>query len=247
MIVIIHGLFGMLDNWMSIARRLSDHHQVLLIDVRNHGKSFHDEEMNYKLMAEDIVRLLSTLSTEKVHLVGHSMGGKIAMQVAHDHADILKSTTVIDIAPRQYPKVHDHIFDAIQSIDLSSINSRKEADQRLSEFISHLDVRQFLLKNLNRIEYGYAWKANFKAIQNNYEHIASPPLFTHLVDIPILFIKGSMSAYISPQDEKVITSWFSRCSLVEVAAGHWVHAEKPHDVLELLTSFVEQNDRFIPL
>ena len=228
--VILHGLFGSLDNWMTLARRFADHHRVLLVDQRNHGKSDHVNEHTYEAMADDLLEFFDERRLNDVVLVGHSMGGKTAMQFAIYNPDRLSRVVVVDIGPQGYEVHHDEIIRSMQSLDLDVIKSRKEAEEELSTMIEENDTRQFLLKNLHRTkdESGnprYAWRFNLEVIANDIEEVGLP--IHGSTDLPFLFIRGSRSNYVDVDQLETIRSQFPNAELVSLKTGHWVHAQDP--------------------
>ena len=233
-VIILHGLFGMLDNWQTFAKALSSSHQVYIIDQRNHGKSLHSEEFSYPLIASDVATFLKSQHITAAHIIGHSMGGKTAMQFAHDYPQQALSLQVIDIAPIEYMASHLGIFNAIQSIDLDQLTNRKEADLRLSEKISAVAIRQFLLKNLSRTSEGFSWKANFSSLYKNYHNILGPLDLTHPIKLSSTFIYSTSSGYLEEKDIPYIQEYFPKATFVPLDAGHWIHAEKPNELLTII-------------
>jgi len=240
---ILHGLFGMLDNWLTIGKKLAEKYRVILVDLRNHGKSFHSDDCDYFLMAEDVAKLISHLGFEEVALLGHSMGGKVAMQLAMNEPDLIKQLIVVDIAPKTYPPGHQEVFDAFNAVDLDNVANRGEAEEQMRTVLDEEGVIQFLLKNLKRKkEGGYRWKANINAMLANYELIIEnslSPLYSY--EEPTLFIKGGKSErYIELSDWEMILELFPFAKLETVEkAGHWVHAEAPEDTIRLVEGFLQ--------
>lgn len=237
-LVVLHGLFGSSDNWLTIGKALSEHFEVYLVDQRNHGQSFHDPEHNFDVMAVDLHNFLLSSGISRPIIVGHSMGGKVAMKYALAHANEIEKLVVVDISPRGYRVHHDKILDGLKAIDLEKLNSRKEADDILSGYVPELGVRQFLLKSLGRTDEGFEWKINLDAIDQNIEKIVSeiggPP-----VDLPTLFIKGETSDYIKDIDLPLIKGLFPWSEVMTIKnAGHWVHAEQPDVFLKTLQNFL---------
>ncbi|MEL6389434.1 MAG: alpha/beta fold hydrolase [Bacteroidota bacterium] len=238
-IVILHGLFGMLDNWQSFAKKLSDRYQVIAVDQRNHGRSPRYDEFNYPALAQDLADLLDHLGIETASVLGHSMGGKSAIQFAIDHSDRVDRLVVVDISTRHYPGGHHDIFDAVLSLKVDQISSRKVADDHLSARITDLGVRQFLLKNLSRRqEGGYRWKADFAGLLTNYDHILSEIEVATPVEVRTLFVRGAKSDYIRNDDLDLLRSQFVHVNLTTIDAGHWIHAERPSELLEAVTRFL---------
>jgi esterase len=238
-LIILHGLFGTLENWGNQIKTLSENHKVIAVDLRNHGRSFHSNEMNYHLMAEDIKALLSHLKLEKAHIIGHSMGGKVAMQLALNAPDLIDKLIIVDIAPVEYTPHHNDVFKGLFSVDLPSLNSRGDADKQLSEHIPELSVRAFLLKNLYRTdEKLFAWRMNLEAIHSQYKNISAAPTGTPF-DRSMLFIKGEKSDYMIPAYRDAVINSFPKASYTIIKqAGHWPHAEKPKEFTDIVVNFL---------
>ena len=239
-IIILHGLFGTLDNWQTIAKKLADDYLVYIVDLRNHGRSPHADPMTYEQMAEDIQQFLENNWIYEANVIGHSMGGKVAMQLALEYPDLVQKLVVVDIAPKAYAGGHHHIFKALFALDLTTLDSRSAAEEQLRANIEEEGVRQFLLKNLSRNkEGGYRWKMNLPSIFKHYEDILAPIESSEVFDHPSLFIKGGQSNYIQEKDTDLIKSLFPQAIIEQVAqAGHWVHAEAPEELLKLVKYFV---------
>jgi pimeloyl-ACP methyl ester carboxylesterase len=239
--IILHGLFGISDNWQTIAKKLSEKYKVVLVDQRNHGHSGHSEEWNYKAMSKDLHELISKENLSQCILMGHSMGGKAAMQFAFDHPDELSKLIVVDIGPKQYPVHQRDIVDALKTVDLSVLKSRKEVDDHMATLISDYGTRQFLLKNLYWAnDTQLAWRFNLDVIDKNLAVVGNPiESETDHSDIDTLFIRGSKSNYIKDEDFEGIKKLFpsSKIETVE-GAGHWVHADKPVELLNIIQQFL---------
>ena len=235
-IVILHGLFGALDNWQTIAKQLAEQYTVYIVDHRTYGRSPHRDEMNYRLMAEDLKEFMESHWMYKAHIVGHSMGGKTAMQFALEYPDMVDKLVVIDIAPKKYEDGHTDIFEALMGLDLEKMESRDEADDLLRKSIKDYGVRQFLLKNLSRSRNGgFQWKLNLPVIYDHYPDILAATTGDRPFEGRALFVKGSLSPYIQPEDEAKILELFPNARIETVTnAGHWVHAEAPAALLALL-------------
>ncbi len=240
-IIILHGLFGTLDNWQTIARQLSEEYLVYLVDQRNHGRSPHTDDFDYSLLAEDLRDFMEGEGMSQATIIGHSMGGKTAMQFAINYPEMVTSLVVVDIAPKAYKGGHQEIFDALLSVDLKTIESRKMADEQLQTKIPDFGVRQFLLKNLTRDkEGGYRWKMNLPAIHKNYQNILNNILTDEPYTEASLFIRGARSGYIKGEDESLIKNIFSEAEIVTIPeAGHWVHAEAPKALLSTVKKFMD--------
>ena len=239
-LVILHGLFGSLDNWNTLAKRWARDLRVVSVDLRNHGRSPHDPSMTYADMVDDLRVLFERLDLHDAVLLGHSMGGKAAMAYAAAHPDRLGGLIVADIAPRTYPPGHTTIFQALRSVDLSAFDERGDVDDALSEGIPVQAVRQFLMKGLRRRDNGsFAWKFNLSALWDHYQHlIGAIQLPTPAFDRPSLVLHGGRSDYVTASDRETFSGLYPdvRFHTVE-GAGHWVHAEKPREVEEVVRGF----------
>ncbi|HMQ46358.1 MAG TPA: alpha/beta fold hydrolase [Saprospiraceae bacterium] len=240
-IIVLHGLFGTLDNWQTVARRLSENHTVYLVDLRNHGRSPHHSAMNYPIMAEDLRHFMESHGMYQAYLIGHSMGGKVAMEFALEHSDMVEKLMVVDIAPKTYTGGHQAIFEALFSLDLANLEDRQQAEAHLATRIAEPDVRQFLMKNLSRQKGGgFEWKMNLPVIFENYSHILAAVDSSWAYDKPCSFVRGDRSDYIRDEDMDHIRTLFPKAQLHTVkGAGHWVHAEQPEALLQLINTFFE--------
>lgn len=240
-LIILHGLFGSLDNWMSLAKKWSESYQVWLVDQRNHGQSPHSEDFNYKLMAEDLKEFLSENEIKDPIILGHSMGGKTAMEFAVNYPDQLKKLIVVDIAPIKYEVHHYDIIAALEKVDLTKIESRGDADKVLSKSIKEFGVRQFLLKNLYWESKGkLAWRFNLDVIKNNIIPISEWNISEKQFQKSTLFIKGENSDYIKIEHATEISKRFPNYHMEVIEkAGHWVHAENPEKFSEIVSSFMK--------
>jgi esterase len=242
-LVILHGLFGTLENWGAQIKQLSEHFDVIAVDLRNHGRSPHDSRMDYTAMADDVIELMNRLGLEKVNLMGHSMGGKAAMQLAMDHPGKVERLIVVDIAPVEYPPHHNDVFAGLKCINLSQLKSRREADDILSQHVNSEATRAFLLKNLYRNEdRHFAWRMNLPALEQQYGQIAAAPEGTPYGG-PVLFIKGGESGYIQAEHQQAILSRFPAASFKIIAgAGHLPHVEKPSAFTRLVEKFLRPDN-----
>lgn len=238
-LLICHGVFGMLDNWQSLGLKFAEHTQVHLLDMRNHGRSFHKKEMNYELMADDLFAYCQHFELESIDLLGHSMGGKVAMCFATKYPAICAKLIVADISPRAYPPHHQSILKGLNSLVLDTTKSRKKLDEHLQEYIPEKGIRQFLLKNVYRKEDGdFALRINLDAITENYEEIIGGGKLEAEYTKKALFLKGSKSDYITQNDELLIQIFFPKAEFESIEAGHWLHAEKPEDFFEKVSKFL---------
>ena len=243
-LVILHGLFGTLDNWQSLARRWATEAglRVVSVDLRNHGRSFHSPEHTYALMAQDVLDLFDHLQLgPDTALLGHSMGGKVAMRLALDHPERLARLIVVDIAPRFSNMEHqDDIVAGLQAVDFTTCANRQEADAALARYVPNVGTRQFLLKNLYRKEDNtFAWRINLEVLAAQLAAIGEGTSGTAPFLKPALFIRGGKSDYITAEDKlHGIPALFPNSQVATVVdAGHWVHAEKPEEVFGLVKAF----------
>lgn len=241
-VIIMHGLFGMGDNWRSIARILEGQYQCILVDMRNHGRSPHDPEMNFEVMANDILQLMDDLGLTQAALLGHSMGGKVAMHIALHYPERVTKLIVVDIAPKIYPPHHNAVINAINAIDFKQLPQRTDVEKAM---ILHLgndqSTIQFLLKNISRDAEGrLEWKANMPVIISAYEHLMETIGNTEQYTGPALFIRGQQSRYILDDDLPVIEALFPQYELRTIpGAGHWVHADAPTALAEAVGRFLD--------
>ena len=241
-IVLIHGLFGSLENLNMVAKHLSQHYCVTSIDVRNHGNSFHQKGMSYSELAQDVITLLNVLSIESCHLLGHSMGGKIAMQIALSNPKRVNKLIVADIAPVDYPAHHLTIIKGLQAVKLATVHKRKDADEQLAHYVEDIGVRQFLLRNLVMNEQGqYQFKCNLANIEQGYSQIMTQNEVQEGQQFKgiTLFIKGANSDYILAKHQRVITALFPNAKAKVIqGAGHWLHAEKTTAFNKIVINFL---------
>ena len=236
-LVILHGLFGSSDNWLTLGKRFAEHYHVYLVDQRNHGRSPHSDTFTYQAMANDLKAFLQEHDIRNPYIIGHSMGGKVAMLFALQNPEPWEKLMVVDIAPRPYPVHHGKILEGLESVDLPNLKSRRDADQQLSEFEPSLGVRQFLLKNLYRSDEGFAWRINLPVIARDIEKV-SEEIEGQPVAKPAQFVRGLKSHYISDEDKTPIRGLFPEATFIDFPeAGHWVHAENPNRFYEVVRGF----------
>ena len=240
-IILIHGLFGDLDNLKSISRSLTDRYAVVNLDVRNHGQSPHCDSMSYTQMATDVMAIAEREGFDSFHLLGHSMGGKIAMEIALRYPSRVSSLIVADIAPVAYDARHSSIIEALSEIDVDALKSRQHADELLAARIKTKGVRQFLLKNLRKDGDRWFWRFNLDALRTNYDTLIGAPTSDGQYTGPVLFIRGEKSDYVTQEHTQAIANRFPLAKPVTIAdTGHWLHAEKPHEFNQLVSDFLEQ-------
>lgn len=241
-VLILHGFLGMLDNWKSIGNQLEQNgFRVHLIDQRNHGNSFHSEVFNYQVLSDDLLNYANHHQLSDFILLGHSMGGKTAMQFALEHPERVQKLIVADIAPKVYPPHHGEILKALFTLPLIDLTSRGQADAHLAKFIPEAGVRQFLLKNLYRkADQSFGLKCNIKVLANAENEIGKNFEAVNKFTRPTLFMKGETSQYILAEDEWTIQHYFPGAQLIEIKkAGHWLHAENPGEFLTELLRFIK--------
>jgi esterase len=242
-VILLHGMFGSLSNLGNLARRLAANYRVICVDLRNHGDSPHDSAMDIPLMALDIVELVNDLGLDQAHLIGHSLGGKLAMQVALNQPQLVASLVVADIAPVSYPQSNSLVVDSLQALDSQTVASRAEADRILAAYIEDAPTRAFILKNLQRNTAGdLQLKLNVDSIIANYgTKLVQAPTGDPFSG-PTLFIKGELSAYIQDRHRDMIKQLFPQSELEIIeGAGHWLHAEKPESFNNLVNNFLVAN------
>lgn len=239
-LIILHGLLGSLDNWVPVAQKLAAHFQVFLVDLRNHGQSPHAEEFGYDEMAADVRQFLTELRLEAAHVLGHSMGGKVAMRFAQLHPDKVNKLVVVDMSPREYPPRYDTLMDAMLALDLTSFERRDQVDLALSTAEPDKTLRQFLLKNLGRNAAGRLfWKPHLRSIRANYAGVRGSLPPEPRCNRPALFVRGERSDYVQADDRELIHQLFPSAQIETIpGAGHWVHANAPDKVVEVVTSFL---------
>ena len=242
-LILLHGLFGSSDNWGAVAKHFSQHYQVISVDLRNHGESPHNASQSYVDMADDLLELCDMLNLDRIHLLGHSLGGKVAMQFATRHPDRVEKLIVVDMAMRAYADAHTHLIDAMMAIDLSTLQNRSEADKALSSAIPQAMVRQFLLMNLiksgiNASESNLAWRINLAALKANYPKLQHAVCENSHYEKSCLFIRGEHSDYVQDADIAQIKTHFTNAQFTSLPTGHWVHAEQPQAFIEVVDSFL---------
>ncbi|TXG38344.1 alpha/beta fold hydrolase [Seonamhaeicola maritimus] len=239
--VILHGFLGMSDNWKSLGRQFSEQDfQVHLVDQRNHGRSFWDDNFSYEILAEDLKHYCEEHQLEDIILLGHSMGGKTAMLFSTLYPDLVSKLLVADISPRFYPVHHDTILEGLSALNFDEIKSRGEADKVLGQYVTDFGTRQFLLKNLHWVEKGkLGLRINLEVLKKEVAEIGeSLPSYAQF-NKDALFLRGDRSEYIRVDDEVLILNQFPKAEIVTISnAGHWLHAENPKDFFEAVMEFV---------
>ncbi len=238
-LIILHGLFGSSDNWQTLGRKYAENYTTYLVDQRNHGHSDRSTDFSYELMAEDLLELMNDEGLDKAHLLGHSMGGKTVMVFAQLHPEKVDKMIVADIGPQEYPPHHKTILEALNSVDLSVMNTRKAVEDHINQYISDPGTKQFLLKNLYwNDQQQLDWRINIPVLTEKMPLIMKGVGSQH-VEITTLFLRGEKSGYITDDNLEAIHDQFPNSHVKTIAdAGHWLHAEKPVEFYELTREFL---------
>ncbi|MFQ5658897.1 MAG: alpha/beta fold hydrolase [Gammaproteobacteria bacterium] len=242
-VIILHGLFGSKRNWSTIAGQLADTCKVITVDLRNHGDSGHADSMTYTDMASDVLAVMRECRLDKASLIGHSMGGKVAMACTLLEPSRIASLMVLDVAPVAYDHQFEPLLNALAGLPLDNVLSRQQADRYLQKEIPDVLLRQFLLQNLVYNGSSYHWRINLPAINANLTHLTGFPAldFSQTYAGPSLFLRGEYSDYILPEHSSVIRTYFPQALIDTVDdAGHWLHAEQPGIVTNRIHSFLEK-------
>ena len=240
-LIILHGFLGSLDNWHTLATEFGKNgFEIFTIDLRNHGRSPHTFLHSISLMADDLNDFMDQQNVSSATILGHSMGGKVAMQFALSYPQKVDKLIVVDIASRAYKRGHDDVFSAIKNIELDQIHSRKDAEEKMLPYLSDISTRQFILKNLERSEDGnYHWKFNFETLYREYENMLVEINSVHTFNGKTLFIKGANSNYIQEKDRSDIEKLFPNVIIKTIEnATHWVHADNPKQFFDTVINFL---------
>ncbi|SDB57527.1 Pimeloyl-ACP methyl ester carboxylesterase [Flavobacteriaceae bacterium MAR_2010_188] len=239
--IILHGFLGMGDNLKTLAQKISESNfEVHILDARNHGRSFHDQEFSYEVMAQDVLNYVNEKSLNPAIVLGHSMGGKTAMTFATENPDKVEKLIVADIAPRYYPVHHDAILQGLFELENQKLNNRSEADEILAQFVPDFGTRQFLLKNLYWTkEKTLSLRLNLGVLTEQVSEVGEPLSPSAVYNKPTLFIKGDRSEYVSENDKADIKRHFPKAVIESVSkAGHWLHVENAEEFLDKVMAFV---------
>ena len=244
-LLILHGLFGSLQNWAWHSKKFAEHFAVTALDMRNHGASPHDDGMNYQLMAQDVLEFMDDHHVECAHVLGHSMGGKVAMQLALMAPERINRLVIADVAPVHYGGErgeHDEIFEGLCAIDLDTLGSRADADTQLATYVSDEVVRQFLLSNLVRADSaGFRWRINLPVLKESYPELRQAPLADKPYSGEVLFVRGDLSDYILPSHRDEVLRLFPKANVKTITqTGHWLHAEKPETFNRIVSDFLRE-------
>ncbi len=241
-IIILYGFLGMGDNWKTHAKKIAlEGFTVHLLDLRNHGRSFWDDDFSFDSMAEDIHNYLKSKNISKVDLIGHSMGGNLAFYISNKVPNIINKIVIVDIAPKKYAKLHEDIFLGLKSIDFNFIGSRKEVDEKLSLYITDDRVRQFLLKSVYwESQQRLGFRFNLDILYDFSKNSISNEFKTAIsFNGPSLFLHGELSNYVSEKDYELINYHYNNASIIKVPnSGHWLHVDNPDFFLEKTINFL---------
>ena len=243
-VLVLHGLFGSLSNWGWHCKQLAQQYAVYGVDLRNHGDSPHSDQLDYQVMADDVRELIVRLGFKSCCIVGHSMGGKVAMQLALNFPDLVEKLVIVDIAPVSYPENADRhmcVLAGMDAVKLNEIKSRAEAEVTLRDYIPQEATRKFLLTNLVRNKGGlFEWRLHKDSIRENHANLRAGLTATKSFFKPVLFVKGSLSPYIKSEHEGQIKEFFPAASVKLIMdAGHWLHAEQPQALQRILLKFLQ--------
>ena len=248
-VIILHGLFGQSDNWVTVARRIADQFHVFIPDQRNHGQSPHASVHSFPAMADDLSAFIEEHGIVNPIIIGHSMGGKTAMTYALENAGAVKKLVVIDISPRRYPerKIHTQVISQMMNIDLRTVTTRTEVEKILDSQISDSRVRMFIMKNLYYKLHGQlAWRLNLEAINQSMDLLFDGISSDNRYMGPALFVRGGKSDYIRDSDIPLIENLFPSAIIKTISgASHWVHADAPEELCYLLSSFLERECNYM--
>jgi esterase len=247
-IIILHGLYGCSDNWITIARQLSEYAEVYIPDQRNHGQSPHSKEHTYNSMKEDLLDFMNTNEIKKAVILGHSMGGKTAMLFANDYPQKISKLIIVDISPKSYKKdtinteKHNMVLQTLFNLDLMNVKSYEQAEKDINVKLKEERLTKFLLKNLKKNSSGnFEWKINLMALYNNIEAITNgfDNIDLKLQTFPTLFLKGANSDYIKNEDFDKIKSSYKSSKIVTIPnCGHWLHVEQPNLFIKEVLGFL---------
>jgi len=241
-LLVLHGYLGMSDNWKTLSGRYAEQgFQVHSLDLRNHGRSFHTDEFSHELMMQDIVNYCNSYNLEKVSIIGHSMGGKLAMFLAVNYPNLIDKLIIADISVREYPPHHQDILEALNSVDFSIHTNRKEVEDVIAMYVSDFGTRQFLMKNVYRVtpeQLGF--RMNLKSLTENYDNMGIAIPKGSRFERPVLFLRGENSNYIRERDEQDILRIFPQAEIRTISnAGHWLHAENPTEFFDFSIKYLK--------
>lgn len=239
--LIIHGFLGMSDNWKTLGTQFANlGYEMHLLDMRNHGRSFHSNEFNYEVMVQDVLEYCKANNLEHFILLGHSMGGKIAMNFACKYPEMIDRLIIADISPRKYEPHHQDVMQALNAVNFDLVKSRKEIEDEMGKFIHDFGTLQFLMKNVHRVtteKFGYRF--NLEVFNEDEDTIGEPLSKESQFSGKTLFLKGEKSKYIQESDTDDILFHFPNSKIEIVSnSGHWLHAENPVMFFDLVKAFI---------
>ena len=240
-LVVLHGLLGSARNWTTIAKQLAGTHRVFALDLRNHARSPWADTMSFEEMASDVAAFIERHDLSRPAVIGHSLGGKVAMRLALTHAGLVERLVVVDVAPVAYAHTFGPFVEAMQEVDLAAVRQRADADRHLERTIPDAAIRSFLLQNLVKTDAGYAWRVHLEALAANMPELLGFPPPPDDADYrgPTLFVAGGNSRYLKPEHRPLIERLFPEAELAVIAgAGHWVHAERPAEFFDRVRAFL---------
>lgn len=241
-VFIIHGLIGMSDNWIPVANKIAEKYNVIIPDLRNHGNSPHSNDFDLNVLTEDIIKLVYKLNYSSAIIIGHSLGGRIAISAALEYPELFSKLIVVDVAPRGYSgnRSISNVVAIMNRLNFKNKSTIGEIDDSLKSFITDVKVRQLLLKNIKKNNDGcFSWKLNLDVISKSIETLMTPVFDDVTYNKPALFLKGGMSDFITPDDYKLIYKYFPSAQIETFPhAGHWVQADEPQLFLEYVTEFI---------
>jgi esterase len=238
-LIILHGLFGSSDNWYTLAKTFALTHTVYLPDQRNHGQSPHSDDFNYKLLTADLLEFLNEHELKNVSIIGHSMGGKAAMNFAILYPDLVEKLIVVDIVPKFYVMRYDSILQGMKALPLETLKSRTDAENILIPYVPDVSERRFIMKNLQRkADGGFEWKVNLKSLDEHMSDLGTALEYEGVFTKPSLFVKGGKSSYYKEGDEDIILKYFPQAQFKTLDTGHWVQAEKPQEFADTVLDFL---------
>jgi len=241
-LVILHGYLGMSDNWKTLSMQYAQNgFEVHALDLRNHGRSFHSDEFTYEAMINDVLNYCNHYHLDRINVIGHSMGGKLAMFLAITHPEKVEKLIIADIAPRPYPPHHQDILDALNAVDFSVQKERKEVEEVIAQYIPDFETRQFLMKNVYRkTPEELDFRINLKVLTEKYDNIGITLPENTVFQKPTLFLRGEYSNYIKERDEQDIQRHFPKAEIKTISkSGHWLHAENPKEFLAYSLSYLQ--------
>jgi pimeloyl-ACP methyl ester carboxylesterase len=245
-IIILHGILGISDNWVSFGKRIAEQgYRVIIPDQRNHGHSPHSPAFNYYALVDDLYEFIDSLGLENPILIGHSMGGKVVMRYTLENPDLVSKIILVDVSLRTYVthSYHQQLIQSMMDTDLEKSRSRKDVEKQLRESIQSERIRQFLLKSLywkekNKLD----WRLNLEAIYENLESMYDGVYFSTRFYGPALFVRGGRSDYVTEDDHKAIFASFPKAEIETIESGtHWVHADEPEEFFQIVNNFLNQH------